>query len=45
MADNKKPRKGLRLSLLAGVVLALVVLGSWLGYDWWATLSVDLEPS
>ena len=45
MSDNTKRRPSHRLYLLAGLVLLLGALGSWLGYDWWATLPVDLEPS
>jgi len=45
MVDNEKRRGSGRLYLLAATGLALVVLASWLGYDWWETLPVDMEPS
>ncbi|MDP7205941.1 MAG: multiheme c-type cytochrome, partial [Pirellulaceae bacterium] len=45
MSDKTKRRPGQRLYLLVGFVLLLGTLGSWLGYDWWSTLPVDLEPS
>ncbi|MFP6751896.1 MAG: multiheme c-type cytochrome [Pirellulaceae bacterium] len=45
MSDKTKRRPSHRLYLLAGLVLLLGGLGSWLGYDWWATLPVDLELS
>jgi predicted CXXCH cytochrome family protein len=45
MVDNEKRRGSGRLYLLAATGLALVVVTSWLGYDWWETLPVDMEPS